>query len=246
MKVVAVIPARFGATRFPGKLLKKLGQHSVIATTYLAVKKSNLFDEVIVAADDLKIIQDIEGVGGKAVMTSPHHASGSDRIAEVIQDMDADVVVNVQGDEPFTATKALVSLIDVFKKDEDKKVDVATLMEKMESKEDIQNPNNVKVVVANNMDALYFSRSVIPFVRDIDSSVEYYKHVGIYAYRKKALLDFTQLVPGTLEKAEKLEQLRYLENGYRIKVVETPFKTIGIDTPEDLEEARVYLANLEQ
>lgn len=246
MKVVAVIPARFGATRFPGKLLEKLGQHSVIATTYLAVKKSNLFNEVIVAADHLKIIQDIEGVGGKAVMTSPHHASGSDRIAEVIQDMDADVVVNVQGDEPFTATKALASLIDVFKKDEDKKVDVATLMEKMESKEDIQNPNNVKVVVANNMDALYFSRSVIPCVRDIDSSVEYYKHVGIYAYRKKALLDFTQLVPGTLEKAEKLEQLRYLENGYRIKVVETPFKTIGIDTPEDLEEARVYLANLEQ
>lgn len=246
MKVVAVIPARFGATRFPGKLLEKLGQHSVIATTYLAVKKSNLFNEVIVAADHLKIIQDIEGVGGKAVMTSPHHASGSDRIAEVIQDMDVDVVVNVQGDEPFTATKALVSLIDVFKKDEDKKVDVTTLMEKMESKEEIQNPNNVKVVVANNMDALYFSRSVIPCVRDIDSSVEYYKHVGIYAYRKKALLDFTQLVPGTLEKAEKLEQLRYLENGYRIKVVETPFKTIGIDTPEDLEEARVYLANLEQ
>lgn len=246
MKVVAVIPARFGATRFPGKLLEKLGQHSVIATTYLAVKKSNLFNEVIVAADHLKIIQDIEGVGGKAVMTSPHHASGSDRIAEVIQDMDADVVVNVQGDEPFTATQALASLIDVFKNDHEKKVDVATLMEKLERKEDIQNPNNVKVVVGNNMDALYFSRSVIPCVRDIDSSVEYYKHVGIYAYRKKALLDFTQLVPGTLEKAEKLEQLRYLENGYRIKVVETPFKTIGIDTPEDLEEARVYLGNLEQ
>ena len=246
MKVVAVIPARFGATRFPGKLLKKLGQHSVITTTYLAVKKSNLFDEVIVAADDLKIIQDIESVRGKAVMTSPHHASGSDRIAEVIQDMDVDVIVNVQGDEPFTATEALASLIDVFKKDQEKKVDVATLMEKLESKEDIQNPNNVKVVVAYNMDALYFSRSVIPFVREDHTSVEYYKHVGIYAYRKKALLDFTRLAPGTLEKAEKLEQLRYLENGYRIKVVETPYKTIGIDTPEDLEEARDYLANLEQ
>lgn len=246
MKVIAVIPARFGATRFPGKLLEKLGQHSVIATTYLAVKKSNLFNEVIVAADHLKIIQDIEGVGGKAVMTSPHHASGSDRIAEVIQDMVVDVVVNVQGDEPFTATEALTSLINVFKKDVDKKVDVVTLMEKLASKEDVQNPNNVKVVVANNMDALYFSRSVIPFIREENTSIEYYKHVGIYAYRKKALLDFTRLEPGTLEKAEKLEQLRYLENGYRIKVVETAYKTIGIDTPEDLEEARDYLANLEQ
>ncbi|MDG4946673.1 3-deoxy-manno-octulosonate cytidylyltransferase [Weeksellaceae bacterium KMM 9713] len=246
MKVVAVIPARFGATRFPGKLLKKLGEHSVIATTYLAVKNSGLFDEVIVAADDEKIIQDIEGVHGKAVMTSSNHASGSDRIAEVIQDMDVDVIVNVQGDEPFTATQALASLIDVFKNDHDKKVDVATLMEKLELKEDVQNPNNVKVVVGNNMDALYFSRSAIPFVRDENVSVDYFKHVGIYAYRKKALMAFTQLEPGTLEMAEKLEQLRYLENGYRIKVVETQYKTIGIDTPEDLEEARVYLGNLEQ
>ncbi|MDG4949844.1 3-deoxy-manno-octulosonate cytidylyltransferase [Weeksellaceae bacterium KMM 9724] len=246
MKVVAVIPARFGATRFPGKLLKKLGEHSVIATTYLAVKNAGLFDEVIVAADDEKIIQDIEGVQGKAVMTSPNHASGSDRIAEVIQYIDVDVIVNVQGDEPFTATQALASLIDVFKNDHDKKVDVATLMEKLERKEDIQNPNNVKVVVGNNMDALYFSRSAIPFVRDENVVVDYFKHVGIYAYRKKALLAFTQLEPGTLEMAEKLEQLRYLENGYRIKVVETQYKTIGIDTPEDLEEARVYLGNLEQ
>lgn len=240
MKVIAVIPARFAATRFPGKLLYKLDQHSVIASTYLAVQKTNLFEEVIVAADDHRIIEDVESVGGKAIMTSSDHQSGSDRIAEVVKDKSVDIIVNVQGDEPFTAAEPLSLLIDVFKKDKNHLIDVATLMEKVDKRE-ANNPNQVKVVFDHSHHALYFSRSVIPFARDESEVIDYFKHIGIYAYRKKALMDFVEFTPSPLEKIEKLEQLRYLENGYKIKMVETHYKTIGIDTVEDLEMARKHL-----
>lgn len=246
MKIIAVIPARFEASRFPGKLLKTLGKHSVIGTTYLAVKNTELFDEVIVAADDQRIVDEISGLGGKVVMTSLDHASGSDRIAEVIRDLEVDVVVNVQGDEPFTAKEPLFDLIQVFKKDMGQQIDVATLMERMKDESAIQNPNNVKVVLDAKQNALYFSRAIIPFPREKEAEITYFKHIGVYAYRKEALMAFTDLAPGKLEQIEKLEQLRYLENGYRIKVVETQYKTIGIDTPEDLDEARAYLRNMEQ
>lgn len=238
MKVVAIIPARYQASRFPGKLLKMLGSKSVISSTYLAVKKTELFDEVIVAADDARILEEIQSINGKVLLTSSNHQSGSDRIAEVIDEMDVDIVVNVQGDEPFTQKEPLESLIEIFKKDVDKDVAVATLKEKLTDKSEIKDPNNVKVITDNNQNALYFSRSVIPFPRDEEQEVDYFKHVGIYAYRKEALLSFTKLPQGTLEKIEKLEQLRYLENGYKIKVAETKYKTIGIDTPEDLEKAK--------
>lgn len=246
MKIVAVIPARYQASRFPGKLLQKLGDKTVITSTYLSVVKTNLFDEVIVAADDQRIIQEIEKNNGKTILTSSNHESGSDRIAEVVQNMDVDIVVNVQGDEPFTQKKPLQDLIEIFKKDEKKEISVATLIETLTKKEEIKNPNNVKVVLDKEHNALYFSRSVVPFPREQNSDVTYYKHIGIYAYRKNALMDFTQLPQGNLEKIEKLEQLRYLENGYKIRVAETPYTTIGIDTPQDLEKARAYLKQLEQ
>lgn len=245
MKIIAVIPARFAASRFPGKLLQKLGQHSVIATTYLSVQNTALFDEVIVAADDQRIIDDISKVGGNAVLTASTHESGSDRIAEVVGKMDVDVIINVQGDEPFTSPEALSLLIEVFRNDDQQKVDVATLMEKLDAAE-VDNPNHVKVVFDHQHHALYFSRSRIPFPREANEKPDYFKHIGVYAYRKKALLDFVQFSPSRLEKIEKLEQLRYLENGYKIKMVETQVKSIGIDTLEDLELARKHLSKLEQ
>jgi len=246
MKVIAVIPARYGASRFPGKLLEKLGNHSVIASTYLAVKNSGLFHEVIVATDDQRIVDEISEYQGTVVLTSSDHQSGSDRIAEVIKDREVDIVVNVQGDEPFTASEPLAMILEVFKEDVHQKVDVATLMEKMKDPKEIKNPNNVKVVFDAQHYALYFSRSVIPFSRDTEKNIKYFKHIGIYAYRKKALLNFTQMPTGRLEEIEKLEQLRYLENGYRIKMIETQHPSIGIDTPEDLENARLYLKKMEQ
>lgn len=246
MKITAVIPARFAASRFPGKLLKPLGNRSVLAATYMAALEADLFDEVIIAADDKKIAEAMKPFGAKVIMTSPDHQSGSDRIAEVVQNIDIDVVVNVQGDEPFILKETLQQLVDIFKNDIENQVHVATLKEKITSAEIIQDPNNVKVVTDNQDFALYFSRSPIPFDREKSADTIYYKHIGIYAYRKEALMEFTRLKPGILEQTEKLEQLRYLENGFRIKVAETQQKTIGIDTEQDLINANLYLKQLEQ
>ena len=246
MKILAVIPARYAASRFPGKLLQKLGAHSIIVQTLKSVQKTTLFDEVLVATDDDRIYQEVQAHGGKAVMTSAQHHSGSDRIAEVLQKFPCDVVVNIQGDEPFTQAADLQALIDIYKQDVEEKIQVATLMEEITDAEEINNPNNVKVVMDNQNRALYFSRAPIPFYRENQPEKKYYKHIGIYAYRAQVLLAFTQLPPGTLEQAEKLEQLRYLENGFNIQLELTTHKTIGIDTPEDLEKARIYLHKLEQ
>ncbi len=238
MKVIAVIPARYNSTRFPAKLMQDLGGKTVILRTYDAAKRTQLFDNVFVVTDSDLIYEEIIANGGKAIMSIKEHESGSDRIAEAIAKMNVDIVVNVQGDEPFIEAESLAKVIDVFKNDVDKKIDLASLMREITDENDINNPNNVKVVVDQNDFALYFSRSVIPYPREKNVGVRYFQHIGIYAYRKQALLDFYDLPMKSLEASEKLEQLRYLEFGKRIKMVETEHVGIGIDTLEDLERAR--------
>ena len=238
MKIIAVIPARYASTRFPAKLMQDLGGKTVIQRTYEAAANTGLFDDVFVVTDSILIYDEIITNGGKAIMSVAVHESGSDRIAEAVENLDVDIVVNVQGDEPFINKKPLAELLDVFRNDFDKKVDLASLMFEIKDTVEIENPNNVKVVTDQNGFALYFSRSVIPYPRDIYAGVRYMKHIGIYAFRKQALLDFYRLPMKSLEASEKLEQLRYLEFGKRIKMVETNQGSIGIDTPEDLEKAR--------
>ena len=243
MKIIAVIPARYASTRFPAKLMQDLGGKTVILRTYEAAIATNLFDDVFVVTDSDLIFNEIISNGGKAIMSIKEHESGSDRIAEAIEHMQVDIVINVQGDEPFINKKPLEELIEVFKSDIEKKVDLGSLMFQITDKEEINNPNNVKVITDQQGFALYFSRSVIPFPREENVGVRYMKHIGIYAFRRKALLDFYSLPMLPLEASEKLEQLRYLEYGKRIKMVETMHGSIGIDTPEDLEKARQLLKN---
>ena len=237
MKVIAVIPARYNSTRFPGKMMEILGNRTIITTTYQNVVETGLFDEVFVATDSEIIFDEISKNGGKAVMTGEHE-TGSDRIAEAVQNIDCDIVINVQGDEPFLKKEPLKQLIEVFSKDDKKEISLASLKILLKESEEIQNPNNVKVITDNNGFALYFSRSVIPFHRELSYDVKYYKHIGVYAFRKEALIKFSSLEMTPMEISEKLEQLRYLENGMKIKLVETDFVGIGIDTPEDLEKAK--------
>jgi 3-deoxy-manno-octulosonate cytidylyltransferase (CMP-KDO synthetase) len=238
MKIIAVIPARYASTRFHAKLMEDLGGKTVILRTYEAAQQSHLFDAVFVVTDSDLIYDEIVSNGGKAIMSIKEHESGSDRIAEAVENMEVDIVVNVQGDEPFIDLAALEKLIEVYKNDTEKKVDLASLMCEITDENEINNPNNVKVVTDQNGFALYFSRSVIPYPREKNVGVRYMKHIGIYAFRKQALLDFYSLPMKSLEASEKLEQLRYLEFGKRIKMIETNHVGIGIDTPEDLEKAR--------
>ena len=242
MKIIAMIPARFEASRFPGKLMKDLAGKSVILRTYEATKKSNLFDEVYVVTDSDIIFNEIFSNRGKAIKSVKDHESGSDRIAEAVENLEVDIVVNVQGDEPFTQTEPLKKLLNVFKSDISKQIDIASLKIKMDDLEEVNNPNNVKVVCDDNNFAMYFSRSPIPFARDITKAI-YYKHVGIYAFRKEALLKFTKLPINQLEATEKLENLRFLAHGLKVKMVETNQIAIGIDTPEDLEKANAIFKN---
>lgn len=233
-----MIPARYEASRFPGKLMQDLGGKPVIQQTYEAVVSTQLFDEVYVVTDS-KVIQDvIEKAGGKAIISQNEHESGSDRIAEAITDMDVDIAINVQGDEPFIDSVSLKKIIKVFEEDIDKQIDLSSLMTPIEDWDEISNPNTVKVIVDNNDFALYFSRSAIPYPRSKNSSTKYYKHKGIYAFRKRALLDFQRLPMRMLEATEKIEAIRFLEYGKKIKMVETHVTGIEIDTPEDLEKAR--------
>ena len=236
-----MIPARYGATRFPAKLMQDLCGKPVIVHTYERVADTRLFDEVYVVTDDDRIEKVIREVGGKVIRSKKEHNSGSDRLAEASRDLDVDIIVNVQGDEPFTDKGNLQKVIDIFAKDLTKSIAVASLMERITDPDDIANPNNVKVVVNKFREALYFSRNIILFPRDPNTKVSYYKHIGIYAYRKEALQQFTELPPSLLEETEKLEQLRYLENGFKIRLALTDIPTIGIDTPEDLERARKRL-----
>ena len=241
MKVIAVIPARYASTRFPAKLMQDLGGKTVITRTYEAAINTNLFDDVFVVTDSDLIFNEIVSQGGKAIMSIKEHESGSDRIAEAVSNLDVDIVINIQGDEPFIDKDSLAKLIQVYKTDSKGEVDLASLMREITAIQDIENPNNVKVVVDQSGFALYFSRSVIPYPREINVGVRYMQHIGIYAFRKQALMDFYSLPMKSLEASEKLEQLRYLEFGKRIKMVETNHVGIGIDTPEDLEKARRLL-----
>jgi len=236
MKVIAMIPARYEASRFPGKLMKDLAGKSVILRTYEATKQTNLFDEVYVVTDSDIIFNEITSNGGKAIKSIKEHESGSDRIAEAVENLEVDVVVNVQGDEPFTQAEPLFNLLEVFKSDTAKEIAIASLMIKMEDEAEINNPNNVKVVTDTQNFAMYFSRCPIPYPREKSTAV-YYKHIGIYAFRKDALLKFTKLPMYHLEATEKLENLRFIANGLKVKMVETNKLAIGIDTPEDLEKA---------
>ena len=238
MKTIAMIPARYGASRFPAKLLQNLAGKPVIVRTLEAVQRTGLFSEIYVVTDDDRIEEAVRAAGGAVLRSKKEHPSGSDRLAEASADLDVEVIVNVQGDEPFTERETLQKLLDIFAADKAGEVAVASLMAPLTDPEEIANPNNVKVVVNKAGDALYFSRAVIPYPRDGEVAITYYKHLGIYAYRKEALQAFTQLAPSPLERTEKLEQLRYLENGYTIRLAIIDKATIGIDTPEDLERAR--------
>ena len=238
MKIISMIPARYSASRFPGKLMQNLAGKSVILRTYEATVATKLFSEVYVVTDSDIIFNEIVNNGGKAIMSIKEHESGSDRIAEAVANVDCDIVINVQGDEPFTERESLAKVIDVFKDDKDKEIDLASLMVQIEDWEEINNPNTVKVIVDQQNFALYFSRSPIPFPRDKEVGARYFKHKGIYAFRKQALLDFTVLPMKFLEASEKIECIRYLEYGKRIKMVETTIQGVEIDTPEDLERAK--------
>ena len=234
MKSIAMIPARYGATRFQGKLMALLKDKSVIRHTFDATVATGLFDEVVVVTDSDRIYREITEHGGKAIMSRREHESGSDRIAEAAAGLDVDVVVNVQGDTPFVKKAPLQLLLRQF---EDPSVQVGSLMQLLQDEKLIADPNYVKVCVDKNNNALFFSRSVIPYPRNRQHSLRYYEHIGVYAFRKKALLDFTTWPMSPLEDAEKIECLRYLENGVPIRMVVTDFMGVEIDTPEDLERA---------
>ncbi len=236
MKFIAVIPARWQSSRFPGKPLALLHKKPVIQHVYENVLQSCLFQEVIVATDSEKIRDAVLKFNGIVEMTEPDHPSGTDRIAEVCLRHDFDVVVNVQGDEPFITTEPLRKLTAAFL---DEKVEVASLMHKISLR--IDDPNQVKVVCDNNGNALYFSRSLIPYNRDNNPDVDYFGHVGVYAFRKETLYKFIALPQGKLEIAEKLEQLRLLENGIPIKMILTTYSGFGIDTPKNLKDAQKIL-----
>ncbi|MCO6360915.1 3-deoxy-manno-octulosonate cytidylyltransferase [Roseivirga pacifica] len=241
MKVVALIPARYDATRFPGKLMAKLGSKSVILRTYEAVIKTGLFQEVYVVTDSDIIYDEIIGNNGQAIKSKKEHECGSDRIAEAAEQIEADIIVNVQGDEPFTKKEPLEKLLAVFEGPDAASIDLASLMQVLNKVNQIEDPNYVKVVVDNDDNALFFSRSPIPYPRNKAANTKYYEHIGVYAFRKQALIDFYHTPMTILEDTEKIECLRYLETGKKIKMVETEYMGIEIDTPEDLENAKTFI-----
>ena len=240
MKFIGIIPARYQSTRFPGKPLALIHGKPMIQWVY--ERSAEALSEVWVATDDQQILDAVKSFGGNAIMTSTEHRSGTDRCAEAAlrlsSDIDFDVVVNIQGDEPFIQPEQIRKLMTCFESD----ADIATLVRRISDLDELADPNKPKVVLGVNSDALYFSRAAIPYTRDFEKGrwledVNYWAHIGIYAYRKDILQQITGLLPGTLEKAESLEQLRWLENGFRIRVAETDYHSFGIDTPEDLKRA---------
>ncbi len=244
MKTIAMIPARYAASRFPGKLMQKLGEKSVIAHTYQNTMATRLFDEVMVVTDSQVIFDEITQLGGYVTMSKQKHESGSDRIAEAVIDLEVDIIINVQGDEPFVNKEALLKLLNVFYGEGGNNVQVASIMQEMKDEKQINDPNYVKVAVDKNSNALMFSRSPIPYHRDTEISPVYYEHIGIYAFRKQALMNFAGWIMTPLENAEKIECLRYLENGVTIKMVVSDYMGIEIDTPEDLERAQTLVAQI--
>lgn len=238
MKFLGIIPARYSSTRLEAKPLKKIHGHTMIEWVYKRAKKSGL-DELVVATDDKRIYDEVLSFGGKAIMTSEKHPNGTSRIAEVCEKMDNyDVIINVQGDEPLIEVDMINSLIDTFKQNKD--LVMATLKHKLNNKEEIENPNSVKVVCDKNDYAIYFSRSVIPYPRK-NENISYFKHIGIYAYKRDFVIEYSKMLSSPLEEAESLEQLRVLENGYKIKVLETPHSLIGVDTEQNLQDVIAYI-----
>jgi len=255
MKVVAVIPARYGSTRFEGKPLADILGKPMIQYVYEGVRQSKLIDEVIVATDDQRILEAVRSFGGKAVMTSPTHFTGTDRVAEVAKKLKSEIIVNVQGDEPLIKGNIIDKAIRPLLTDES--LQLSTLMTRIEQVRDWLNPHIVKVVVDQKNFALYFSRSPIPFPRALQIGrletnpfgtnrplpKRVFKHIGIYVFRRKFLLHFSRMKPTPLEKLEKLEQLRALENGYRIKVIPVDYEPIGVETPEDIQKVVTFLSH---
>ncbi len=241
MNCIAMIPARYASTRFPAKLMQKLGNKTVIRHTYENTIKTGLFDQVMVVTDSQVIYEEIKGSGGEVMMSRRQHESGSDRIAEAAENLEVDIVINVQGDEPFVQKAPLEKLLNVFKQTDGHQVQVASLMQVMKDKKNIEDPNFVKVAVDLNMNSLFFSRSVLPYPRDISANIVYYEHIGVYAFRKQALMNFTKWPVSPLEAIEKIECLRYLEHGIPLKMVLTDYMGIEIDTPEDLLQAEKWL-----
>lgn len=238
MKKIAMIPARYAATRFPAKLMQMLGTKTVIAHTYHATVRTGLFDEVVVVTDSDIIRGEIEREGGRVIMSQGAHESGTDRIAEAAASLEVAIIVNVQGDTPFVAREPLEKLLRQF---DDPAVQVASLMQVLVEETLVADPNYVKVCVDKKMNALFFSRSVIPYPRNSEASTTYYEHIGVYAFRKQALMDFTAWPVSPLEDTEKIECLRYLENGVSLRMVITDYMGVEIDTPEDLEKAAKLL-----
>ena len=238
MIVTALIPARYGATRFPGKLLQPLGGISVIRRTFEAARTTGLFTNVVVATDSDEIEEEIRSAGGSVFRSQKQHESGTDRIAEAAHDLNTDLIINIQGDTPFIKKEPMEKLIRLF---DDPSVSVASLMQVLEKPEEIDDPNFVKVAIDKKSNALFFSRSRIPFPRDTNTTVTYYEHIGVYAFRKQALLDFVSWPMGTLEAVEKVECLRFLENGLPIRMLTVDYLGVEIDTPEDLHKAAKLL-----
>ncbi|MGF6906600.1 3-deoxy-manno-octulosonate cytidylyltransferase [Fusobacterium sp. PH5-44] len=238
MKFLGVIPARYKSTRLEGKPLKNICGYPMIQWVYQRSKLSKL-DDIVVATDDIRIKEVVESFGGNAIITKGDHSNGTSRIAEVCEKMkDYDVVINIQGDEPLIDPKMINQLIDAFK--DDSNLVMSTLKEKIKNFELVENPNIVKVITDKNEMALYFSRSPIPYPREKNEEI-YYKHIGIYGYKRTFVIEYSNMKETLLEKSESLEQLRVLENGYKIKVIETPYKVIGVDTKEDLERVVDYI-----
>jgi len=235
MKVVGIIPARYASSRLPGKPLKDICGKPMIQRVYEQVKLSDTLDGVIVATDDKRIYDIVKGFGGEVVMTSAEHKTGTDRLAEVAKELSAEIIVNIQGDEPLINPEMIDQAVRPLL--EDANIRMGTLKHKINYQAEIENPNVVKVVTDNDDFALYFSRSIIPYHRT-DADTTYYKHIGLYVYRREFLLDYAQMEPTPLELKESLEQLRALENGYKIKVIETEYQAIGVDTQDDLERVR--------
>lgn len=240
MKIAALIPARYGSTRLPAKLIQDLGGISVIQRTYVSTLATGVFDEVWVVTDHEEIQRQILDLSGKVFFSKKYHESGSDRIAEALEEVDADLIVNVQGDEPFQDSKSLHDLVAAFERP---KVKMASLMCKI-SEDEAYNPNSVKVVLDDKQNAIYFSRSPIPFNRERNDDVFYWKHIGVYAYTRELLKEFTAWPKGRLEQIEMLEQLRLVEKGVKIRMVETSHQAIAIDTKEDLDRARNFLRSI--
>ncbi|MDD3050507.1 MAG: 3-deoxy-manno-octulosonate cytidylyltransferase [Candidatus Cloacimonetes bacterium] len=241
MSSAAIIPARYASVRFPGKPLAHLCGKPIIQHVYERVLHTRLFDAVIIATDDDRISECCKKFGAETVMTSSKHKSGSDRVAEVCRRTEHEIIINVQGDEPFISEEPLRKMMDLLQKED---ISIVSLMHRIGDEHDIQNPNFVKVISDRNGDAIYFSRAAIPYNRDKIAGVKYWKHIGVYGFKRASLLSFVELPESKLEMIEKLEQLRLLENGYNIRMIETNYTGIGIDTPEDLLKAETLIERL--